>query len=201
MEEDEDQVEVEEMAADVRSQLMSVSRAHTPAMAQLASIQEKRQARLQKAESRLSERLGTDHPRVVALRHKGSQAETLSQRASAAATFAAKVPDIKPYESLVYGRVMTPKGKPLAGLRVRVFDKDRSQDDLLGFTETDDGGHFFLVFHQRAFMEPGENKPELYVQVETKRGKVLYSSEKSLRTEAGRYEYFEIAIDQKRAVG
>jgi hypothetical protein len=79
-------------------------------------------------------------------------------------------------------------------LTVRVFDRDRKFDDLLGETETDETGDFFTVYHARDFYEKGENTPELYVMVEDAAGNELFSSRENVRPEAGQSEYFVIQL-------
>ena len=164
------------------------------ALRHMAGLHKTRSNRLQKAEVRLEAELGSDHPRVVALRRAAARSEVLQRDMSNNAARAEKVPRLKPYEWMVYGRVLDSTGEPAVGLRVRVFDKDRTTDDLLGFTTTDEFGDFALVYHERTFYESGEGAPELYVQVEDGSGNVLYSSEDRIRRESGRIEYFEIVL-------
>ncbi len=95
---------------------------------------------------------------------------------------------------MVYGRVFDAAGKPAAGLIVRVFDRDRKLDDLLGETETDANGDFHSVYHARDFYEKGENAPELYIMVEDAAGNELFSSRENVRPLAGQSEYFVIQL-------
>jgi len=108
-------------------------------------------------------------------------------------------PNIGRLEWMTYGRVLDESGKPAGGLHVRVFDRDRKYDDLLGDTVTDVQGRFAVTYHQRDFAEVRENLPELYVLVEDEAGQVLYSSRDAVRFRAGRAEYFEIQLGQAPA--
>ncbi len=166
-----------------------------PGMETLAAQQEQRAARLQQIENRIAPQLGADHPRVVALRQERQRISALRRTLDDNAARASRLPQLKPYEWMVYGHVQAGDGNAVTGVTVRLFDKDRKYDDVLGFTTTDEFGDFALVFHERAFYEPGENAPELYLKVEDGAGKLLYSSEDNIRYESGRVEYFLIALD------
>jgi len=107
---------------------------------------------------------------------------------------AVRRPKVEVNEWLVFGRVFDPQGNPVPGLRVRVFDRDRKYDDLLGDTTTDEHGDFAAKYHERDFIETREAQPELYVMVSDSAGATLYSSRDSLVYAAGRSEYFEIVL-------
>lgn len=171
-----------------------MEQAQAPALEELAAMQEKRAKRLQQVEARIAPKLGSDHPRVIALRMARTRTVALRSNLSDNATQASKLPELKPYEWMVYGRVRDEKGQPVSGVIVRVYDKDRKYDDVLGYTNTDEDGDFHLVYHERAFYEPGEKAPELYVRVEDADGNELFSSKDSFQYKSGRIEYFLIEI-------
>ena len=104
-------------------------------------------------------------------------------------------PKLGPHDWAVFGRVLDPEGKPVRGVQVRVFDRDRKYDDLLGDTQTDDAGNFFAVYHERDFAETNENLPELYVMVNDEAGNLLYSSRDNVRSNPQRIEFFEIRLN------
>jgi hypothetical protein len=137
----------------------------------------------------------------VALRRAGARSAALRKKLGDDAARAAKVRALKPYEWMVTGQVVDAAGKPVRGAVVRVYDKDRKLDDLLGETATDKYGDFQLVYHERAFHEPGEGAPELYVQVEDRKGKVLHTTEDAIRAEGGRVEHFVIELGAARKPG
>jgi hypothetical protein len=176
-----------------------MEQAQTPALEELAAMQEKRARRLQQVEARLAPELGRDHPRVAALRRARRRAAALHSDLSGSAAQASKLPELKPYEWMVYGHVQDQAGQPVSDAVVRVFDKDRKYDDMLGYTQTDEGGDFHLVYHERAFYEPGEEAPELYLRVEDQQGNELYASEDNIEYKSGRIEYFLIEIRAERA--
>lgn len=90
-------------------------------------------------------------------------------------------------------------GKPLAGLRVRAYDKDWVFDDDLGETRTDAEGRFEISYTDVQFRDLEETQPDLYVRVYDADGKrLLYSSEKAVRRSALVFEHFDIRIPRQK---
>jgi hypothetical protein len=187
--------------AKTRSDELMQSAANTlaPTLTQFAQLQQTRRDQLAASLDRLKSSLGENHPRVLALGQTLAAANLIGQSLRVEATRAARRPSVSPNEWLVYGRVLDEQGRPVPGLRVRVFDRDRKYDDLLGDTTTDEHGDFAAKYHARDFAEVGEAQAELYVMVEDAAGTLLYSSRDKIRYEAGRVEYFEIVLGEKPA--
>ena len=198
---DEQNLTPDEIAQQLAGMLQLFGQSQQPALEQLAAQQEQRAARLQQVETRIAPELGNDHPRVVALHQERLRVSALRRTLNDSATRASRLPQLKPYEWMVYGHVQDSDGNPVTGVVVRLFDKDRKLDDLLGYTTTDEFGDFSLVFHERAFYEPGENAPELYLLVEDSSGQQLYSSKDNVRYESGRIEYFLIELENTPYTG
>lgn len=80
-------------------------------------------------------------------------------------------------------------------LVVKALDKDFFYDDLLGDTITNSEGNFEIIYEEKDFKEVFEKGPDLYIVVKTPdRSRVLYTSEKKVRCEAGVEENFEVII-------
>lgn len=90
-------------------------------------------------------------------------------------------------------------GKPLAGLRVRAYDKDWVFDDDLGETTTDAAGRFEISYSEHQFRDLEETQPDVYVRVYDADGsRLLYSSEKAVRRSAMVIEHFDIRIPPEK---
>ncbi len=168
-------------------------------LSDFAAGQAARAESLASAHELLKGSLGEDHPRVKALEAAVAAARGVRDQITAVTNRRAKEPTVNPHEWIVSGRVRSATGEPAVGLRVRLFDQDRTRDDLLGDTRTDEQGDFRAVYHERDFAEPGEGQPELYVRVENAAGDVLYTSRDELRIHPGRVEYFDIVLPEAGA--
>ncbi|HUH98326.1 MAG TPA: hypothetical protein VLZ89_13260 [Anaerolineales bacterium] len=175
--------------------MQTANSAVAPTLSHLSQLQEQRAARLAAAADRLKSSLGADNARVIALTQFAQAVGLLGQTLNVEATRAARQPAVGPNEWLVYGRVLDVQAQPVAGVQVRVFDRDRKYDDLLGDTMTDELGDFAVIYHERDFAEVREANPDLYVMVSDSAGTLLYSSRDQVRFEAGRVEYFEIVLN------
>lgn len=92
------------------------------------------------------------------------------------------------------GRVVGETGKGRGGLVVSLYDKDLIFDDVLGTTVTDHEGNFRITYRTEAFGDLFEQKPDLYLKATDGTGKTLYTSEQSVRSQAGREEVFNITL-------
>jgi 5-hydroxyisourate hydrolase-like protein (transthyretin family) len=170
------------------------SRSSAPALNVFAQLQQKRAQRIEAATGSLEKVLGAEHPQVAVLKQNSASAGEFKAQFNTQAERVEKRPKLRANEWMVYGRVYDAAGKPASGLTVRVFDRDRKLDDLLGETETDENGDFHSVYHARDFYEKGENAPELYILVEDAAGNELFSSRENVRPQAGQSEYFVIQL-------
>ena len=101
--------------------------------------------------------------------------------------------DDKPWT--VRGSVVDTAGVP--GVLVRLFDKDRLYDDLLGATQTGKKGQYKITYRRQDFREGLEPGADLYLTVTDAEGNVLYSSKDAIRFDAGREEEFDIVLPGK----
>jgi hypothetical protein len=190
-------IDLTQLQEALQNMLHQAAGAGTPALLMFARLQESRAARLNDAAKTISEMFGKDHPDVAILTNIASSVERLRTQMISQATRMQRWPKPRPKEWLVFGTVIDAQGKPGSGLTVRVFDRDRKYDDLLGETTTDEFGDFSVIYHERDFAEAGEKLPDLYVMVSDSGGKVIYSTRDKIRFEAGKSEYFAIRLDQK----
>jgi PKD repeat protein len=101
---------------------------------------------------------------------------------------------VDPEAWLARGRVTDDQEQGLEGLIVSLFDHDLIFDDRLGTTQTDGNGDFAITYHIEDFQDLFEARPDLYIKVMDQASNTLYSSEDTVRFDAGRVEVFKITI-------
>jgi hypothetical protein len=89
-------------------------------------------------------------------------------------------------------------GKPLAGLRVKAYDKDLLSDDKLGLDAvTDAAGKFEISYSEAHFRDFNETEPDIYIRVFDASGKkLLYTTEKAVRWNSKATEVFDVKISK-----
>ncbi len=162
-----------------------------------SQLQARRAARLADAAKVISDSFGKKNPDAVVMQTLTDTTNEFKVQMDSQATRLKSWPKPRPNEWIVFGTVTDAQNNPVSNLTVRIFDKDRKLDDLLGETNTDDNGTFSVVYHERDFKETGENLPDLYVMVSDAAGKLLYSTRDQVRFEAGKSEYFAIQLGKR----
>jgi len=97
----------------------------------------------------------------------------------------------------VYGKVVAKTtGKGISNLIVEALDKDLFVDDRLGSDITDKNGKFEIRYSGKDFQELFfDLKPDIYLRIKDKTGKVIHTSRDKVRYNAGRTEKFNITLD------
>jgi len=107
-----------------------------------------------------------------------------------------------PFRFRVAGHVVEEESRsPLAGLRVRAFDRDVLYDDELGEVATDAAGWFEIVFTEPQFKDVIETRPDLYLRIYDAAGRLVHTTERAVRRDAHVEERYEIAIPRARLGG
>ncbi|NJP10279.1 MAG: hypothetical protein HC866_13055 [Leptolyngbyaceae cyanobacterium RU_5_1] len=160
----------------------------------LANLQDQQTTRLTALESKLRKELGEDHPKVAQIQQSLATANQLKQSLQTTSNRITRRPKPTCNDWVVSGQVLAQDGVPLAGLRIRVFDRDRKLDELLGETKTDEFGDFAITYRDRDLGKIGDTIPDLFVMVQDAQGKLLYSSKNSIRYKPNHREFFEIIL-------
>lgn len=192
----EDEVDGEKLQDALQNMLKQTAQEGAPALGMFEQLQKRRAARLDVAAKGLGKELGKDHPDVVVIQNTAKTVEQLNSRIKTQSSRVKSWRKVRPHEWVVFGTVVDAENKPVSGMTVRVYDRDRKYDDLLGESETDANGDFSIVYHERDFKETRENLPELYVMVSDPKGKLVYSSRDSVRFNSGQSEYFAIKLGE-----
>ena len=106
--------------------------------------------------------------------------------------------------SKISGQVLEAEsGRGVPGVIVRAFDKDRLFDDLLGEVMTDAEGEFRLLYDESKFREFFDTAPDIFLTVKTISGRLLFTTEGSIRFNAASDEEFRLEVpgEALRAAG
>lgn len=95
---------------------------------------------------------------------------------------------------VVTGQVTNEEGEPVPGVLVRLYDKDRQYDDLLGAETTDKEGRYKISYRVQDFKEGLEPGADLYLTVEDDKGEELYRSDEAVRFDAGKEEVIDVQL-------
>ena len=86
-------------------------------------------------------------------------------------------------------------GRPLPNLVIRAFDRDLIFDDKLGYTNTDEDGHFEIRFGTARFRDLFESKPDLYLRIFDRDGiRLIHETTDAIRWNASKDEQYQIRI-------
>jgi hypothetical protein len=76
----------------------------------------------------------------------------------------------------VSGQVRQPDNHPVAGVIVRVFDKEMRTEEQLGETTSDNNGHYHINYSSAQIRRSGKSNADLIVRALNRDGKVLATS-------------------------
>ena len=108
----------------------------------------------------------------------------------------------EPDEFRIFGVVEEAEtGRPLPNLVVRAFDRDLIFDDKIGFTNTNDDGHFEIRFGRKRFRDLFESRPDLYLRIYDRAGvRLIHETTDAIRWNASRDEQYRIEIPARSLV-
>jgi hypothetical protein len=105
---------------------------------------------------------------------------------------------VKMQEFKIFGTVSSgdnSRGKKLNGLIVEPLNAGLQLFDRLGRAVTNEEGYFEIIYPEKDFSELFfDKKPDIYLRVKTKEGRVLYTSEEKILYGPAQTEYLRIVI-------
>ncbi|MBK8020002.1 MAG: hypothetical protein IPK19_00930 [Chloroflexi bacterium] len=97
----------------------------------------------------------------------------------------------------VRGTVATARGKPAAGVLVRIYSQDIRHDDLLGAALTNADGAYAIAFRRHDFDAGGEKGADLHVLVVTADEQVLHSAASKLAFNAEQEAELSVVLEKQ----
>ncbi len=149
----------------------------------------------------LMQRLGSNHPRIRALERVASGDEAAADFTRDTLERAERSPEVRPGDWVVLGRVLPAKAEPVAGLVVKVFDRERKFAPRMGQATTDSRGEFMIAYHADLVAEVFKANPDLLLTVMDAKGKALFTTKEAFRAQPGRVQQFEIRLPGKTPPG
>jgi hypothetical protein len=180
-------------AAEVAQQLeQSIARADTQRAEELDRLKTMREAQaggMEREAARLTAKLGSDHPRVMALTraieiNRGFVREIVIEAERARTD----IPTVDEKSWVLHGYVRDQDLKGVAGLTVAVYDEKGSWIERLGFACTNEKGYFRLTATDFAAVDHS-----VFIRV-LNNGVLLYADKSELKPELGKMDYREITL-------
>ena len=163
----------------------------------LQAVRRAKDARLQREQTRLANKLGADHPRVTALNTRLEINNRLIEDLVAETDRAkAEIPVIDPNAWVLHGFVRDKDGNAAQNLTVALFDGTGARLDKLGHACTDANGRFNLEARDPKCID---GRP-VYIRVLDNKGAVLYADKSALTPALGRVDYREITLSGNESV-
>jgi hypothetical protein len=180
-------------AAEVAQQLeQSIARADTQRAEELDRLKTMREAQtggMEREAARLTDKLGSDHPRVMALTrameiNRGFVRDLVIEAERARTD----IPTVDPKSWVLHGYVRDQDLKGVAGLTVAVYNEKGAWVERLGFACTNEKGYFRLTATD--FAAEGRS---VFIRV-LKNGVLLHADNSELKPLMGNVDYREITL-------
>jgi hypothetical protein len=188
-----------EVAANLDKVLDQADPQRQAALVQLSRLRSVKLATQQREHARLSEKLGTSHPRVKALARK-REANTAMLREVNLDLARAETPAINASDDawLLHGRVMDRQRQGVPGLTITLVDAKGGWVRELGYACTDQRGYFRLsVDSLKATDKPPAGRGQtVKLRVSDRANKVLYTDMATLTPRPGQVDYREITLGE-----
>jgi hypothetical protein len=185
----------DEVAAEIDKTLAAADTNRADELDQLRVMREARTGGMEREAARLSERLGSDDPRVVALTNSIETNRALVGELTLEAERArTTVPGVDQKSWILHGYVRDRNLKGVPGVTVALYDRKAVWVQRLGYACTDAKGYFTL----RASDIAGIDQP-VFVHVLRNRS-VIYADQTELKPQLGQVVAREIVLSHEGAV-
>jgi hypothetical protein len=195
-----DTAAVEQFAGTFESDIASSDRTRAEALEELHQVRDAWTSYLQRARLRLANRLGEDHPRVLAL----DAVVAANQQLTSAVKLEVDRANTGSVEAderswILHGYVRNSRLQGQPNLTVAICDRAGKWVQELGYACTDENGYFKLRY-QKASRHADEAKaagapPEMRIQVSDRKKHILTTDRNPVEIEPGQVDYREVVIN------
>lgn len=189
------QVSSDQAVGEVNNVMSGGDQLRADGLDRLQTLRAVKNARLQREEARLTQKLGADHPRVTEIREQLKANANLRRDLELESKRARiEVPQVDSNTWCLHGFV---RNKSLAGvpnLTVALFDETGKRLDQLSHGCTDANGYFRIRSSNLT------NVRAAYLRVLSQQGSCVYADKNALQPSAGAIDYREIILSGEEVV-
>lgn len=155
---------------------------------------------------RLTEKLGSEHPRVLVLQTKiETNKELIHNLKLETARAKTEAPVVESDSWVVHGRVLNTQREPVPGMKAALYDKNGCPIQTCGREMTDKTGYFKLTIKDitdDTTAGAAKNGPrEGFLYVLDNNNVIVHEDKRPLPIKAGQAQYLEIVLDDGDVVG
>lgn len=203
------QIPIEEISRSLESGVAGADPLRVEGLTGLQRLRQVKATSLDREQVRLSEKLGADHPRVVALTAKmqANQALDRSLLVELERTQSGS-PTADETTWILHGHVLSVKGKGIPNLTIALYDQRGTWVEQLGYACTDKQGHFQFTYRQqtgKANALLGDTTTaatattqtvSLFVRAFDRRSQLLYTDLRPITPKLGQVDYIKIILPE-----
>ena len=181
------------VAESLENAIAGLDRLRTRALAELARVHVVKRASSDRERTRLEAKLGPEHPRVVALKHRAEVEDAfVTALAIEGARASVTPPTVDERSWALHGHVLDARGQPVRSATVALYTGERWVE-ALGYACTDESGYFRLHAANATVTDL------LYLRVRVS-GATVHQEEEPVTVRANTVEYRQIVIREGEAV-
>lgn len=203
------QIPIEEISRSLESGIAGADPLRIEGLTGLQRLRQVKATSLQREQVRLIEKLGADHPRVVALTQKIQANQVLDRSLSIELERTQSgSPTADETTWILHGHVLNVKGKGIPNLTIALYDRRGSWSEKLGYACTDKQGHFQFTYRPEtgkanallgdttAAATATTQTVSVFVRVFDRRSQLLYIDPRPIFPKLGQVDYIKIILPE-----
>lgn len=200
------QIPIEEISRSLESGVAGADPLRTEGLTGLQRLRQVKATSLQREQVRLREKLGADHPRVVALTQKIQANQALDRSLTIQLEQAQSgSPTADETTWILHGHVLNIKGNGVPNLTIALYDQRGAWVEQVGYACTDKQGHFQFTYQQTGkgnallgdmTATATTQRVSVFVRVFDRRSQLLYSDPRPIFPKLGQVDYIRIILPE-----
>ncbi len=189
----------EKMIGEIDASFDSVEKLRREGLEKVKLFHSVKNRALEREHTRLSDKLGADHPRVKKITARIQYNQSLFQDLDVEIEKAnISVPSVDENNWMVHGRVLDRDRKGISGLTVGLFDEQGNWIRPLGYGCTNKRGYFSIIYPQKGKEHTDISESvKLFLYVSDNSYNILYKDSEPLYLRIGGVDYREIYLPEE----